>query len=653
MTDAVAASQAEKDRRPRSRWVSAATARGRWGIVVLALLVGAAWGAPAQAEIGHNGHGQALSFQPVRGAAAAGVSRAVRRAAASQTSGATPPAGCTSSPCLSYTVGGAPVMHNPTLTPIFWQATGAPAYPTTPSDYVTTIDRFFTDLAADSGTSQNFYSVLTQYYDTVGGTIDPISYSVTAGTPLTDTDAYPTDTAGKCTSPVSASRPCVTDTGLQNELTAFISAHHLPTGLGHEYVVYFPPGVDSCFDNSATQCSGRQFCGYHSYLVGTSTPYANEPDNGDPAMNGSCGLGWVSRDSAMATLNTTSHEVSESITDPELDAWIDPSTGNEVGDICAWSFAQNDPAGQAADVPPSGTNTTVNGDHYIFQAEWDNANDVCSLMAQPTASFSDSSGGVAVPAQTSVSFDASGTHVPSGRTVTSYRWAFGDGSTGSGATASHAYSPAAGGGTQVYQAVLTVTDSAGQTGSSTHSISVTPPASGSPSAAFNSPTAPVAGSPSVFDGSASNEPGGTITGYSWSFGDGGSASGATPQHTFAQSGVYDVTLTVSDASGQTGQVSHLVSVAAPAPSGPAGGSGTTSIGGGPGASGGGGTMLIPVSLTTLPSKAASPGTTPLTPGEATLLRLRKAAAAKRAAAHHAAKKKKRPARPRSRSRRGA
>jgi PKD repeat protein len=47
------------------------------------------------------------------------------------------------------------------------------------------------------------------------------------------------------------------------------------------------------------------------------------------------------------------------------------------------------------------------------------------------------------------------------------------------------------------------------------------------------------------DGSASTH----ATGYSWTFGDGGTANEAEPAHTYAAAGTYTVQLTVTNASG--------------------------------------------------------------------------------------------------------
>ncbi|THG30798.1 LamG-like jellyroll fold domain-containing protein [Naasia lichenicola] len=90
--------------------------------------------------------------------------------------------------------------------------------------------------------------------------------------------------------------------------------------------------------------------------------------------------------------------------------------------------------------------------------------------AAPTASFTSSATGLALSVDGSASRDADGT-------IASYAWSFGDGSTATGATASHTYASAG-----AYTVILTAKDDKGATGTSTRSISVstttTPPATG-------------------------------------------------------------------------------------------------------------------------------------------------------------------------------
>ncbi|MGD0453417.1 MAG: PKD domain-containing protein [Solirubrobacteraceae bacterium] len=70
-----------------------------------------------------------------------------------------------------------------------------------------------------------------------------------------------------------------------------------------------------------------------------------------------------------------------------------------------------------------------------------------------------------------------------------------------------------------------------------------------PIAAITPPTAPKSGLAATFSGGASSDPypGGSISSYSWSWGDGTPVStGAAPTHTYSAPGEYTVTLTVVD-----------------------------------------------------------------------------------------------------------
>ena len=63
-----------------------------------------------------------------------------------------------------------------------------------------------------------------------------------------------------------------------------------------------------------------------------------------------------------------------------------------------------------------------------------------------------------------------------------------------------------------------------------------------------------------FDGSRSSDPDGTVASYSWDFGDGGTATGATPTHTYSSPGAYTVTLTVTDNLGLSASITTTADI---------------------------------------------------------------------------------------------
>jgi PKD repeat protein len=65
-----------------------------------------------------------------------------------------------------------------------------------------------------------------------------------------------------------------------------------------------------------------------------------------------------------------------------------------------------------------------------------------------------------------------------------------------------------------------------------------------------------------FSGSSSFDPNGSISGYAWNFGDGATATGVAPSHTYGSAGTRTVTLTVTDNGGATNSTSHPVTVPA-------------------------------------------------------------------------------------------
>ncbi|XVV06095.1 S8 family serine peptidase [Actinosynnema sp. CA-248983] len=162
---------------------------------------------------------------------------------------------------------------------------------------------------------------------------------------------------------------------------------------------------------------------------------------------------------------------------------------------------------------------------------------------RPTAAFTASCS----VSNLTCSFDAAGATDPDG-TITSYAWEFGDGGTATGKTSSHTYGRAA-----YYSVRLTVTDNQGKTNTTRRLVKA---GDLPPTAAF---TTRCQRGTCSFDGSASTDEEGSVTGYSWQFGDGTTGTGRTVTHSYPNVGkTYTVTLTVTDSRNQPGSTTRTV-----------------------------------------------------------------------------------------------
>lgn len=165
-----------------------------------------------------------------------------------------------------------------------------------------------------------------------------------------------------------------------------------------------------------------------------------------------------------------------------------------------------------------------------------------------------------VNAGTTVYFDgsascASQTACSSTAGITGFSWNFGDGSSGSGQTTTHAFT-----GPGSYTVSLTVTNDRGLSHTVTQTVSVS--ASPDPQAGFvYSPTTVRAGVPVYFNGDLSKaSTGRTLVQYNWNFADGSVASGLTVTHTFAAAGTYNVVLSILDDAGGKAVTNQAITV---------------------------------------------------------------------------------------------
>lgn len=473
---------------------------------------------------------------------------------------------------------GGPVLHTTRPYLVYWDPSNAIS---ARSRQVLT--QYLIDAGVDSGNPTDVYAyrVLPQYTDSTGPSAQGQTF-LAASQAISDGQPYPAVDPTTCTplNQIGFAR-CITDTQLQQELTRLINTDHLPSGTGANAPVYFvvtPANVDVCAD--ARDCSGGQngtFCAYHSDydLPSTSTPvvYASIPFTLGTACQGAR-LGTTQEpngDVADVIADNLSHENAEAITDPLPDpgttAWV-TTNGDEVADQCEEQGPNdpNDPNGPTsmdAYLPTLGGSEgagtlydqLINGDHYFTQTLWSNSADNC-VATSPSASFT--SPGRLLPG-VSASFDPSASSSSNGYDSTTWNWGDGQSTStvGSPTPTSHTFTSPG-----TYTVTLTLVDGAGNTSQVSHAVVVDSP----PTAAFSA-SAGVAetGSPVAFNGATSSDPnpGGSITGYSWSFGDGSpGAAGVAPSHAYGSPGTYNVTLTVAGSDGLTATVSHAVTIVA-------------------------------------------------------------------------------------------
>jgi hypothetical protein len=152
---------------------------------------------------------------------------------------------------------------------------------------------------------------------------------------------------GTATLASPAPNSSVEDRVIQQVLQQEIAAKNVPApGPNSLYFFFLPPGVQVVLGGSA---SCRDFCGYHD-STSDNIFYAVMPY---PGCSG-C-TGGLTVDDALTS--TTSHELSEAITDPlPGQGWYDDNNG-EIGDICAWKTR------------------TLGG--YTIQLEWSNTAGSC------------------------------------------------------------------------------------------------------------------------------------------------------------------------------------------------------------------------------------------------------------------------------------
>jgi len=179
----------------------------------------------------------------------------------------------------------------------------------------------------------------------------------------------------------------ISDTQIQSELLAQITAGHLPApildSLGNPntlYMIFFPPGK-TITQGGSSSCVAGGFCAYHgttsNLFSGKHVLYGVMPDM---QAGSGCATGCGSSTTFGNYTSVTSHELTEAMTDADVGiattfaaplAWYDQTNG-EIGDICN--------AQQGSYV--------ANGTTYTIQLEFSNSANNCVLPpAQSSPNF--------------------------------------------------------------------------------------------------------------------------------------------------------------------------------------------------------------------------------------------------------------------------
>lgn len=234
-------------------------------------------------------------------------------------------------------------------------------------------------------------------------------------------------------------------------------------------------------------------------------------------------------------------------------AFSNNTKGGDANYTYAWDFGD----GSAVSVDANPTHTYAQSGVYTVtltvtdgEATVDSKSKSVSIADELQAEIVSSVDG----AKVSVSGNAVG-----GSPDYTYSWDFGDGATSSNRSGEHTYAL-----TGEYTITLSVTSSDKQAVEVSKVVQVVAALNASMNTSANGLKVNFTSNVGGGDGNYS---------YSWNFGDGSSATGDNPSHTYASAGSYDVAFTVADSTGVEVTVNKTISVAEKSSGGGGGGSG--------------------------------------------------------------------------------
>ena len=267
---------------------------------------------------------------------------------------------------------GGPVMTKATTYAIFWVPPALQnGAATSMSAHYQNVQKALLKLYPGHGIDNNN----TQYYMTKSsGLFSQTLYIQNAGglvKSIVDTTPYPASGCSDSHTPGN----CLTDAQIKAEIQNVMTANGWTGGLNKMFLLYTSSGEGSC---AGIRCAYQDYCAYHGYFLSGSTPviYGNEPY----AAADGCQLPGASSPNsdpaADAAASITSHELTEAITDPELNAWY--AGDGEIADLCAWNYGANTwDSGKANQSWPISVSPLGGIRFFELQQEYDNHSGGC------------------------------------------------------------------------------------------------------------------------------------------------------------------------------------------------------------------------------------------------------------------------------------
>jgi hypothetical protein len=214
-----------------------------------------------------------------------------------------------------------------------------------PSDSASTVT-LLEALASSRGLNGSDYAQINSTYSDNGASVT--GQAVLHGT---TTDTY-------------SHRATLSDVSVQAVVASALSSGRLPQDPNGVYFVL----TSSDVDETSGLCN--KYCGWHDHATinGTDIKYAfvgnsdrcpSSCEQQTTSPNGNSGADGMA--------SVLAHELSETLTDPDLDAWFD-SSGQENGDKCAWKFGPTQTTASGAKY-----NQTLAGYHWLLQLMWENS----------------------------------------------------------------------------------------------------------------------------------------------------------------------------------------------------------------------------------------------------------------------------------------